>query len=233
MRLSIRNDVATLAVAFGTDKEGSHHYGRHYQYHFAPLRQKKLNVLEIGVGGYDQPQAGGESLRMWKAYFPKSLIFGIDIHDKSCHNDDRIKTFKGSQTDEMFLLEVAKQIGSIDIIIDDGSHLNNDVIATFKILFPLLSPKGLYVVEDLQTSYWDRVANICWGGSKNLDASHTSMNFFKRLVDKLNYEEFTLDGYVPDYFDKHIVSMHFYHNLVFIYKGSNDEGSNMLGKRFS
>jgi hypothetical protein len=90
------------------------------------------------------------------------------------------------------------------------------VITTFKILFPLLSLKGIYVIEDVQTSYWSEFDGINWGGSSDLTASYTSMNFFKSLIDGLNYEEFTLDEYTPTYFDKHIVAMHFYHNLIFI-----------------
>jgi len=46
-------DLRKLAVAFGTDKEGGHHYAKHYQNHFAALRNKRLNILEIGVGGYE------------------------------------------------------------------------------------------------------------------------------------------------------------------------------------
>ena len=219
-----RNNLSQLALLFGTDKQGSHYYTRHYQHHFDALRQKPLNVLEVGIGGYDDPTAGGESLRMWKAFFPKSRIYGIDIHDKSHHDEARIKTFRGSQSDAGFLRRVAEQIGTIDIVIDDGSHINEHVITTFKVLFPLLSPQGIYAVEDTQTSYWSEIDGVQWGGSSALNAPHTSMNFFKSLVDGLNYEEFTLDGYQPTYFDKHIVAMHFYHNLVFISKGRNDEG---------
>jgi hypothetical protein len=167
---------------------------------------------------------------MWKAYFKKGNIFGIDIVDKTFHEESRIKTFKGSQVDEDFVRNVAAEIGTLDIIIDDGSHFSDHVITTFKILFPLLSPNGIYVIEDLQTSYWDQVDGISWGGSSDLNAPHTSMNFLKSLVDSLNYEEFTIDGYSPTYFDRHIVSMHFYHNIAFIHKGENNEGSNMLGK---
>jgi demethylmacrocin O-methyltransferase len=58
------------------------------------------------------------------------------------------------------------------------------------------------------------------------------VNFLKSLIDGLNHEEFTLEGYKPSYFDRRIVAMHFYHNLAFIQKGRNDEGSNVLGKRF-
>jgi demethylmacrocin O-methyltransferase len=230
--LVYKRNLPKLALLFHTDKEGLHSYAKHYQHHFKSQRRKKLNILEIGVGGYENPKDGGQSLRMWKAYFPNSNIFGIDIYDKTLHDERRIKTFKGSQVDEGFLRDVVSAMGTVDIIIDDGSHYSNHVITAFKILFPMLNHNGIYVVEDLQTSYWDNVIGECWGGSSDLKASHTSMNFFKPLVDGLNYEEFTLDGYSPTYFDQHIISMHFYHNILFIYKGLNNEGSNVFGKRF-
>jgi len=50
----------------------------------------------------------------------------------------------------------------------------------------------------------------------------------KSLVDCLNYEEFIRPGYVPSYYDRNITSLHFYHNLVFIQKGPNQEGSNLI-----
>ncbi len=228
-----RKNLSQLAILFRTDKYGRHYYTQHYQYHFKSLRRERLNILEIGIGGFENPKGGGASLRMWQEYFPKSHIFGIDIYDKTYHDQKRIKTFCGSQIDEVFLKKVIREIGIVDIIIDDGSHYNNHVITTFKILFPLLSPKGIYVVEDLQTSYWSELNGINWGGSNDLTAPYTSMNFFKSLIDGLNYEEFLRDEYTPIYFDKHIVAMHFYHNLIFIYKGSNNEGSNILGKRYS
>ena len=221
-------DLKNLAILHGTDKYGAHYYIKHYLYHFKKLRSQKLNVLEIGVGGYQNPQKGGNSLRMWRDFFPKSHIFGIDIHDKSYHDEKRIKTFRGSQTDGSFLQKVKREMGDIHIIIDDGSHINEHVISTFKCLFPLLDKNGIYVIEDTQTSYWETIAGTDWGGARNLDSKDTIMSFFKSLVDGLNYEEFTIPAYSPTYFDKHIVSMHFYHNLIFIYKGDNSEGSNMI-----
>ena len=226
-----RSDLSKLAVLFGTDKEGVvHFYTQHYQHHFEHLRHRELNILEVGVGGYDDPKAGGESLRMWKAYFPKSRVYGIDIHDKTYHDEARIKTFRGSQSDAGFLKSVAKQIGTLDIIIDDGSHFNDHVRTTFSVLFPLLGPQGIYAVEDTLTSYWSEVDGVQWDGASDLNAPDTTMNFFKSLVDGLNHEEFTLDGYVPTYYDQHIVAMHFYHNLIFIYKGLNDEGGYLAGR---
>ena len=80
---------------------------------------------------------------------------------------------------------------------------------------------GVYVIEDTETSYWPDYG----GDSVNLNNSNTTMNFFKKLVDCLNHKEFLLKEYKPTFFDLNIVSIHFYHNLIFIYKGQNDEPS--------
>jgi len=214
-------NLTRLAVLYDSDKWGSHWYAKHYQHHFHGLRTRQLKLLEIGIGGYDSPTSGGGSLRMWRTYFPKSHIYGIDIYNKSSHNETRVRTFRGDQTDETFLRNVIAEIGNPDIIIDDGSHINSHVIRSFQVLFPLLAENGIYVVEDTQTSYWPSYG----GSSEDLGNAPTSMCFLKGLIDGLNHEEFIRPGYSPSYYDKNIISMHFCHNLVFIYKGKNNEGS--------
>lgn len=213
-----------LAIICGTDKFGKHFYTQHYHLHFKKFKFKKINLLEIGVGGYDDPNLGGGSLRMWKKYFPFANIFSFDIHDKTKLQERRLKIYRGSQIDEKFLSFLCKEIGDIDIIIDDGSHINEHVIKTFKILFPKLKNGGIYVIEDTQTSYWKEYG----GDSKNLKNTDTMLNFFKELTDCLNFQEIEDENYKPNFFDQHIVSVHFYHNMVFIYKGSNDEKSSHL-----
>lgn len=213
-----------LGKIYGTDKVGSHHYTQHYMSHFKKFRYKPINLLEIGVGGYENPYYGGQSLRMWKRYFPLGKIFSLDIYDKSSLQEKRIQIFKGSQIDRGFMEYVTEKIGALDIIIDDGSHVNEHVITTFKILFPKLKDGGIYVIEDTQTSYWKDYG----GDSDDLNNPKTTMNFFKGLTDALNNQEFLIPGYKPTYYDKNIVSMHFYHNLIFIYKGENNEKSNLV-----
>jgi demethylmacrocin O-methyltransferase len=217
-----RSNLDALARIYKTDKWGLHFYTSHYNEHFKRLRNKKLVLLEIGVGGHDDPKAGGNSLRMWKKYFPFGSINSIDIFDKSYLEEKRIRIFRGSQADKDFLHGVIGEIGSPDIIIDDGSHINEHMIDSFKILFPLLKDGGIYAVEDTQTSYWPDFG----GDSAQLDNPNTILNHLKKLTDSLNYEELLLPGYEPTYFDRKITSMHFYHNLVFIHKGDNTEGSN-------
>lgn len=84
---------------------------------------------------------------------------------------------------------------------------------------------GLYVIEDTQTSYWVEFRGFNWGGSRDLNAKGTTMNFFKSLVDGLNYSEYLDPDYQANYYDLNIVGIHFYHNLIFIQKGSNNEPS--------
>src|SRR5882757_4722459 len=68
------NNLRFLAKIYDSDKWGKHWYCQHYERHFAPLRKKSLTLLEIGIGGYDDPKAGGASLRMWRKYFSRGLI---------------------------------------------------------------------------------------------------------------------------------------------------------------
>ncbi len=217
------NDLIRLAEKHKVDKWGSHWYAQHYHRHFELLRYDRINLLEIGVGGYNDPNSGGDSLRMWEEYFPHAVIYGIDIFDKRRHQRGRIKIHQGSQDDPEFLRDVVREAGHFDIIIDDGSHINAHVIKSFKILFPYLSADGIYAIEDVQTSYWPD-----FGGSSLDQNSEHTIGFFKSLINSLNYEERIIPGYQPSYIDQHIVAMHFYHNLIVIKKGSNSEGSNVV-----
>jgi hypothetical protein len=167
-------DLNLLAVVLKTDKWGHHFYTEHYKTHFEKLRNKPIKLLEIGVGGYDHPQQGAGSLRMWKRYFNKGQIYALDIYDKSQLEESRIKIFKGSQNDLDFLQEVVDQTGKFDLIIDDGSHMNQDVLTSFDFLFSQLKEGGIYVVEDTQTSYWPEYG----GDSLELNQKYTMMGYF-------------------------------------------------------
>ena len=209
-----------LARQFETDKWGQHRYAQHYQRHLEHLRDQPINLLEIGVGGYTDPTKGGESLRMWKAFFPRANVFGLDLHEKSALEEDRIRIFRADQSAADSLRLVAEQIGALHVVVDDGSHLSAHVRTTFETLFPLLEPDGVYAIEDLQTSYWPE-----FGGSEDPHDRRTSMAMVKDLVDGLNHEEYVDEAYAPTYTDLHVTEVHAYHNLVFVQKGANSEGT--------
>lgn len=227
----MRPNLTKLAKTYGSDKWGNHRYTPHYQRHFRRWRNRPINLLEIGIGGYSREGKGGASLRMWKDYFPKAQIYGLDIHDKSFVDEPRIRTFQGDQTDPAVLSAILDEVGELSIIIDDGSHRPPHVLATFDLLFPRLADDGLYVIEDIQTSYWPE-----FGGHEDPQASGTTMSLVKRLIDGLNYEEFVTEGYEPTYTDLHVTEVSCYHNLVFIRKGDNREGTRkrrILSERYA
>jgi hypothetical protein len=206
--------LSMVALKHGTDK-WTHSYIPNYEKHFAALRFKKLNILEIGIGGYADPKDGGHSLRMWKEYFPKSTIYGLDLYDKTALEEERIRIFQGSQTDAELLRAIAREARKLDIIIDDGSHVNEHIISSFGTLFPLLADGGIYVIEDMQTSY-----NPKYGGSsEDLDHPGTSTGMLKQLIDGLNHQ--WIAGRKASYTDENIVSVQLYPKMAFIFKGAN------------
>ena len=213
-----------IALETRTDKEGAHFYADAYERHLGHLRSRAITLLEIGVGGYADPARGGESLRMWKEFFPRARIIGIDIHPKTGIAEDRITVLQGDQSDPAFLDNVAARYGPFDIVVDDGSHVCAHVIASFQQLFGHLTADGIYAIEDLQTSYWART----YGGSSGTERPGTSMTFLHALADGLNHAELDIAGYVPSDFDLSVTSITLYHNLAFVQRGDNRQPSNWL-----
>lgn len=215
-----KRSLPELAMHFGTDKWGTHRYAQHYERHLGHLKTTPFTLFEIGIGGYKRDGQGGASLRMWKHFFPKAQILGLDIEDKSFVNEKRIQAFRGSQTNETLLRTIMDTADDVRVIIDDGSHRPEHIRRSFEILFPLLEDGGVYVIEDTQTSYWPR-----FGGSADPKDDTTTMALVKDLIDGLNYEEYHDADYVPTYSEANIVAVFCYHNIVFIQKGANNEGS--------
>jgi demethylmacrocin O-methyltransferase len=180
-----------------------------YEKYFEEIRYNKLKILEIGI-------ENGGSIRTWKRYFPKAKIIGLDIK-KMNFNIKNVDLIQGDQSSSEILNKIIKKYKSFDIIIDDGSHLTKHVIKSFKYLFKALKNDGLYIIEDLQTSYFPR-----YGGSRiNLRKKSTSLNFFKDLTDSINYEKNDKPFFYKSVFDGNIKFVHFYQNVVVVKKGSS------------
>ncbi len=201
-----------IALRHGTDKASNvHGYTSVYEKYFEPMRNMPITLLELGIGGYHYPDRGGESLKTWADYFHQAQICGIDIYDKSMFNGGRVKTFVCSQVDESGLNQVIQKIGAPDIIIDDASHINPLTIRAFQILWFFLKQGGVYVIEDVHTSYWEAIASdgTDFGGGTH---PNTVMNFFKSLADSLHAEH----SGVKDHYG--IKSIHFYEKMIWIFK---------------
>ncbi len=220
---SAGQELNALAAKHVADKWGLWHwFTPHYDRHFARLRAEPVRVLEIGIGGYRDPDVGGGSLRMWRDYFPRGHVFGVDYFAKNGLDEERITTIQGSQDDRDFLRALAVEHGPFDIVIDDGSHINEHVLTSFRELFPYVRNGGVYVVEDLWTAYAPG-----YGGQETSSAGEgTSIGLLKSVVDALHHEEWTAPGGDPDLppYAASTVGLHVYRNIAFLDKGVNAEG---------
>jgi len=220
----LRAPIETLARLSGTDKIGSHDFMAAYKRFFSKYRNRPITLLEIGVGGYSDLADGGQSLSLWEAYFRYGTIVAIDVYDKRHLSHGRVHVHQCSQIDREGLQNIADKYGGFDLIIDDGSHMNQHQIESFTILFPLLKEDGVYVVEDTQTSYWP----VFGGGSVGTpEHAKSATSFFRGLVDGLNHAEYLPDARVtltPNHL--WIRGLYFEHSFIAILKGDNSAKSN-------
>lgn len=146
--------LCEIAQANGTDKVAVDHVfaGRNYAERYDeicnPFRFKPVRVLEIGV-------LHGASLRSWCDYFPRGDIHGIDIDEnvRRAVVHPRVTIHIGSQADSKFLNR--RVSGPFDFIVDDGSHITDHILASFRTLFPRVVPGGWYCIEDLRNTHLD------------------------------------------------------------------------------
>lgn len=151
------------------------HYLRFYERIFAIHRGQPVRMLEIGV------QRGG-SLELWRRYLgARAIIYGIDIDPECAQRVDPPNQVRiGSQDDPEFLLSVVREMGGgIDIVLDDGSHVASHQRTSFRTLWPRLSHGGVYVIEDLHSSYWPE-----WEGGYRAPGS--AIELVKDLIDDMH-----------------------------------------------
>lgn len=184
------------------------HYFDIYDKHFASFRGREVTVLEFGV-------SHGGSLQMWKEYFGKrAKIIGVDVLPE-CKKleEDRVEIFIGDQEDRTFLKSLMGSIGPVDLVIDDGGHEMKQQINTFEEVFPYVNEGGVYLAEDLHTSYWDS-----HGGGYKRDG--TFVEYLKDIVDDLNaWHTKDEQAFAPNENTRRITGMHFYDSIVVLDKG--------------
>lgn len=213
--------LTRLAIKHGTDKWGPHFYTPLYHELFSRLRHRPIRLLEIGVGGYELATVGGASLTMWAEYFPHGQITGIDIAEKRLTLPPRVRLFRGSQVDPTFLKTVCDERGPFDIIIDDGSHVPQHVVASFEALFPAVVDGGSYLIEDIQTAFWPSFGGSVFDGGATMKLAQT-------VIECLNHAEIAVADRARRFpaFAKQIKSLRAFHNLLVVEKGDNSEPSN-------
>lgn len=179
------------------------HYFDIYHKYFEKFRGKEVIILEFGV-------SHGGSLQMWKSYFgKKARIIGVDI-DPECKKfqESQIEVVIGSQEDSAFLRKLMKKIGPVDIVIDDGGHTMLQQNTTFEQVYSYVKTGGIYLAEDLHTSYWQE-----YGGGLRMQGTFIERS--KELVDSLHaWHSRDNESLKVDDFTKTTYSIHFYDSIV-------------------
>lgn len=163
--------LTQLADHYKTDKGNiKHRYTEIYDRYLGALRDKPINLLEIGV-------ANGCSLKMWSDYFPAAKITGMDIRPECaslCKGFPRISIIVGNAA------KVAAA-GPFDVIVDDGSHISQDIVETFFLQWPKVRKGGFYFIEDLKPTYNPSI----WPFFPHYEKSRFNRGHFMGLVDFL------------------------------------------------
>lgn len=184
------------------------HYFDIYDRYLVPFIGLSPNVLEIGVDK-------GGSLELWHNFFENAKIYAIDINSDVRNIDFpfSVDIEIGDQTDKEFLQNYVYSKPDFDIIIDDGGHYMDQQLMSLIYLFPKLKHGGIYIIEDVHTSYSQGYN----GGFRN---PNSFLEHCKSLVELLNLE-FITEVNPPDdlaklFFD--LNSITFYNSVIVLEK---------------
>lgn len=236
-------DLHIMYVYLGSDKgyprirQKHESYIRAYDRHFSRLRNTAPTVLEIGCGYPGSPEKKklgmGGSLILWREFFGKGTqVVGIDIIPECKEYEDSeagINIEIGDQVDPYFLELIVRKYGPFDIIIDDGSHLDQHMKKTFDFLFPYLKNAGIYAVEDLDG--FVESGNSFMSVNRFVSyASELSLRLQKYSERVQEQTQNNLLDYKPEQLtpmDIMISNVSFYRNLVIVEKDFSQKSSQM------
>ena len=180
------NSMLLYGQLSNTDKVTHHEYHKYYEPVLKPYYNLHGSIVEIGLGT-------GQSLPMWQNLFKHAHIYGVDKEYENSGND-RYTIYKGDQSNVNDLNDLRKSLTDKNVffINDDGSHIPEHQLLTFNTLFPILKEGGIYIIEDIETSYWTK--GECYNYKTRYGYKHPDsiVEIFKDASDIMN-REFIVD----------------------------------------
>ena len=142
-------------ISYSSNSQDPIYSDKHYWHRYSNFYRKHLNnlvgvslILEFGV-------LNGDSIRWLRRMFSDADIIGIDILPTRPEwpMDSRIRYLQADQGNQTGIQQLLQGIGrTFDLVIEDGSHIPQHQASCLVTTFPMLTPGGLYVLEDLHTS---------------------------------------------------------------------------------
>lgn len=214
------NKMQELGVKYKTDKITHHKYHEIFPTYIEKFYNNTGGIVEVGLLA-PESQAGLASLNMWLELFPNMHIYGLD---KATQDEfkNRYTILNCDQSDARQLDRCIEKINlPIYLINDDGSHIPEHQLLTFNKLFPLLEVNGVYIIEDIETSYWTKGGLYGYETSYGKGHRKSIVEIFKQAIDGVNLEfSQSSEGLVQH--QKQIASISFAKNCIIITKREID-----------
>jgi hypothetical protein len=123
-------------------------YFENYESAFEKLKKPDLVVVEVGV-------LDGGSLEMWQSFFgPTARIIGVEKNPGAVKlRSLGFEILIADQESRSELEKVFKEIGPIDIFIDDGAHTAKGQIVSSLVAAKYVKDGGVIIVEDTHSSF--------------------------------------------------------------------------------
>ncbi|VDM37939.1 unnamed protein product [Toxocara canis] len=253
--VACQEKLIALERRYGSDKINTHNnFFNTYAKLLCPwkMEEKPISILEFGIGDYENEYKGGADLFTWAQLFPQAeVIVGVDIAQKSFSVPPSVVMIQANQTNETVIAEICEKYGPFDLVVDDASHICEDVIATFKLVWPCLKSESIYILESFlscnlfsgvqivcmlmqfRKPSWRLIVYECVFIFGDLNTREVEARVFETgwlsLVNDQNYAELQHFGipFQPSVYASELAAIHFYHNLVIVEKGDNTYPSNL------
>lgn len=167
------------------------HYMEAYHNHMHRFRSltaadpnHKVVFMEIGV------QYGGK-IPLLRDYFGPGLTYiGVDINSKTKvfeENADWVNIEIGDSSNRAFLRSLKEKYPHVDIFLDDGGHTMEQQRVAIEEMLPHVQPEGVYICEDLSTSWAPSFGGVINGDVDNAGfRDRTMVGYIHKTYDWLN-----------------------------------------------
>lgn len=126
-----------------------HNYSPMYFEMFKNLRDKEVNVFELGI-------LFGGSVRAWGEFFRNGKIYAGDFDISTFVDENNIKSYYCDQDNISSIFSLWQNLDlknvQFDLIIDDGKHEFVSNLNFLENSFHKLKENGVYIIEDLTAS---------------------------------------------------------------------------------
>lgn len=142
-----------------TDKNTTHSYLHLYNELLTKKRFTAKNVLEVGIGDFDEKNGG--SIKLWRDYFTNATIYGLDVLPinrvmDELLNDTRVILYTSTDAynEDFFNKNFLNKNIKCDFMLDDGPHTLESMVQFIKLYSQIMTDDGILIVEDVKSLDW-------------------------------------------------------------------------------